>query len=59
MVQRICDIADEEGMEIFVLANGMATPFYQRFGFVVKEKVVLTGVEEYVEEGLVRPPRGS
>lgn len=41
LMGRACEIADAEGLDVFVQANEFAESFYRNFGFETEEKVVI------------------
>lgn len=43
LLGRACEIADQEGLDVFVEANEFAESFYQRFGFRTEGKLLMTG----------------
>ncbi|KAK2763688.1 hypothetical protein FQN54_009304 [Arachnomyces sp. PD_36] len=53
LLQTACDIADQNGYDIFVEANMRAAPFYMRFQFRLLEEIPLPG-ETYSEGLLLR-----
>jgi GNAT superfamily N-acetyltransferase len=59
LLLRACEIADEVGLPIFVMANASARGIYQHpeIGFEVKDVKVLPGEMRYEEYMLVRPGR--
>lgn len=59
LLLKACDIADEAGLAVFVMANGSAKGIYQHpeIGFELRDVQVLPG--EYEEYMLVRPARES
>lgn len=57
LVNRICEDADREGLEIFVETNRDIVPFYEKFGFVVKEQRDMPGYHEYSEFIMIRQPQ--
>jgi ribosomal protein S18 acetylase RimI-like enzyme len=59
LLQRACEISDEEDVDIFVEANAFAVAFYRKFGFEVKREIVLPGEEAYGEAMLVRSVGGG
>jgi ribosomal protein S18 acetylase RimI-like enzyme len=60
LLLQACSIADEAGMEIFVMANASAKGVYQHpeVGFEIRDVKVMPGEERYEEFMLVRPARG-
>lgn len=60
LLERCCEIADREGLEVSVEANGSAKGFYERFGFGLRAEVVLVpGEFDYRECMMVREKAGS
>lgn len=59
LLLKACEIADEAGLPIFVMANASARGIYQHpeIGFEVKDVKVLPGEMQYEEYMLVRPGR--
>lgn len=59
LLLKACEIADEVGLPIFVMANASARGIYQHpeIGFEVKDVKVLPGEMRYEEYMLVRPGR--
>ncbi|KAH7417785.1 acyl-CoA N-acyltransferase [Cadophora sp. MPI-SDFR-AT-0126] len=57
LLGRACEIADAEGLDIFVQANEFAESFYQRFGFKTEGTLVMPG--GLTECFLVRRSGGS
>lgn len=55
LLARACEMADERGVEVYVLANSTATSFYERHRFEERERVVIPGDVAYSECKLVRP----
>lgn len=53
LLLRACEIADEAGLPIFVMANASAKGLYVKCGFEVRDVKVLPG--DYEENMLVRP----
>ncbi|MAD85851.1 MAG: hypothetical protein CL912_23045 [Deltaproteobacteria bacterium] len=43
LLGRACEIADEEGLDVFVQANEFAESFYQKFGFKTEGTLVMPG----------------
>ncbi len=43
LLSRACEIADREGLDMFVEANANAESFYQRFGFETEHKQEMPG----------------
>ena len=56
LLLRACEIADEAGLPVFVMANASAKGIYLKFGFEVRDVKVLAG--GYEESMLVRPAAG-
>ena len=54
LLQRACEIADNDGHDMFVEANMGAAAFYIKFGFQLLEQVTIPGETPYVEGLLVR-----
>ena len=54
LLRRACEIADGEGVDVFVQANGSAKGFYERLGFECEGSVVMPGDEGYAEFMMVR-----
>jgi ribosomal protein S18 acetylase RimI-like enzyme len=59
LLQRACEISDQQGTDIFVEGNMFAVEFYRKFGFEVEREIVLLGEERYGEAMLVRSSRGK
>lgn len=57
LVGRICEDADRETVECFVETNRDIVPFYEKFGFVVKERRDMPGGYGYSEFIMVRQPQ--
>lgn len=57
LVERICEDADLEGLECFVETNSDIVPFYEKFGFMVKEEKEMPGRFGYREFIMVKSPR--
>jgi ribosomal protein S18 acetylase RimI-like enzyme len=59
LLLKACEIADEAGLAVFVMANASAKGIYQHpdIGFELRDVKVLPG--EYEEYMLVRPGRKS
>ncbi|KAJ8073460.1 hypothetical protein PM082_011736 [Marasmius tenuissimus] len=57
LVEQCVREADERGLEIFVETNGPIVKFYEKFGFEVKERLVMPGGYGYEEIILVRPAK--
>lgn len=56
MMRYGCDMADDEGLEIYVDAGMDRYPVYLKYGFVLKsEDLMLMGWLGYVERHMVRP----
>lgn len=55
LIQYGCDLADRDGLEIYVDASMDGFPLYQRFGFVLKEEAAMPGGFGYIDRHLVRP----
>lgn len=60
LLLRACEIADEAGLPIFVMANASARGIYQHasIGFELRDVKVLPGELQYEEYMLVRPVGG-
>jgi GNAT superfamily N-acetyltransferase len=60
LLLRACEIADEAGLAIFVMANASAKGIYQHpeIGFELRDVKVLPGELQYEEYMLVRPAGG-
>jgi GNAT superfamily N-acetyltransferase len=43
LMGRVCEMADEEGLDVFVQANEFAESFYHRFGFGTEGSEVMPG----------------
>lgn len=43
LMGRVCELADAEGLDVFVQANEFAESFYHRFGFVTEGKLGMPG----------------
>ena len=56
LLLRACEIADEAGLPMFVMANASAKGLYVKCGFEVRDVKVLPG--DYEESMLVRPVGG-
>jgi len=54
LLEAACQIADAEGLDIFVQSNAVTEPLYCKFGFVRDCKVCVKGETEYIEYMLVR-----
>jgi ribosomal protein S18 acetylase RimI-like enzyme len=54
MLKRACEIADDEGVDMFVQANAQGVSFYEKFGFQNKGELVMPGEDKYVETFMVR-----
>jgi N-acetylglutamate synthase-like GNAT family acetyltransferase len=61
LLLRACEIADEAGLPVFVMANASAKGIYQHpeAGFELRDVKVLPGEMRYEEYMLVRPARKS
>ncbi|KAK3052008.1 hypothetical protein LTR09_006962 [Extremus antarcticus] len=60
LLRRACEVADAEGLEVFVQANGSARAFYEKVGgFGVVAREVMPGGNGYEEFMLVRPAMRS
>ncbi|KAK3681171.1 3'-5'-exoribonuclease [Vermiconidia calcicola] len=57
LLERACEIADDEGIDIFVEANKSATSFYMKVGFDSERELTMPGPEQYVECLMVRKRR--
>jgi GNAT superfamily N-acetyltransferase len=57
LLLKACEIADEAGLPVFVMANASAKGIYLKFGFEVRGVEVLAG--DYEENMLVRPAVGG
>ena len=57
MVEKVCEEADREGLDVFVVTNGRIVPFYQKFGFVLKNTIAMPGGLGYEENVLIRKAR--
>lgn len=58
LLRRACEVADAEGLEVFVQANGSARAFYEKVGgFGVVAREVMPGGNGYEEFMLVRPAK--
>ena len=56
LVQTLCEEADREGLEIFVETNGPIVAFYEKFGFAVRDRLMMPGGLGYEEAILIRKP---
>lgn len=61
LLLKACEIADQAGLPIFVMANASARGIYQHpsIGFELKEVKILPGEMQYEEYMLVRPVGGA
>lgn len=57
MMRYGCDMADKDGLEIYVDSSMEGYPMYLKYGFVVKAEEPLPGGFDYIQRHLVRPPR--
>jgi ribosomal protein S18 acetylase RimI-like enzyme len=57
LIDWVCEQADNEQVEVFVDTNKDIVKFYERFGFIVQEKMVMPGDIAYEQYLLVRPAR--
>ncbi|KAG7100116.1 hypothetical protein E1B28_001896 [Marasmius oreades] len=58
LVEQCIREADQRGMEVFVETNGPIGKFYEKFGFMERERVGMPGGMGYEEIILVRPVWG-
>ena len=54
MLKRACEIADGEGLDVFVQANAGAVSFYEKFRFRNEGELVMPGEDNYLETFMVR-----
>lgn len=59
LLERACEIADGEGLPIFVMANASAQGIYPKVGFELRNVKVMPGELKYEEYMLVRSARGQ
>jgi len=61
LLLKACEIADEAGLAVFVMANASAKGIYQHpeIGFELRDVKVLPGEMQYEEYMLVRPAKKS
>lgn len=59
LLTKACEIADEAGLPIFVMANASAQGIYPKVGFELRDVKVLPGELKYEEFMLVRPAGGA
>lgn len=59
LLTKACEIADEAGLPIFVMANASAQGIYPKVGFELRDIKVLPGELKYEEFMLVRPAGGA
>lgn len=57
LINWVCEQADKENVSVFVDTNKDVVKFYEKFGFVVYEKMVMPGEIAYQQYLLIRPPR--
>ena len=59
LLLRACEVADEAGLPVFVMANASAKGIYQHpeIGFELRDVKVLPGEMQYEEYILMRPAR--
>ena len=57
LLQKACDLAEDEGIDVFVQANTNASPFYEKRGFECVKTVILPGPEKYGEAFLLYKAR--
>lgn len=53
LLQKACEIADHNQLDVFVQANVYAKAFYEKRGFHCVDKVILRGPEKYGEAFLI------
>lgn len=57
MMRYGCDMADNDGLEIYVAASMEGHPVYLKYGFVLKGEETMPGGYGYIQRHLVRPAR--
>lgn len=57
MMKYGCDMADKDGLEIYVDASMEGYPVYLKYGFVLKREGILPGGFGYIQRHLVRPAK--
>ena len=57
MMRYGCDMADKDGLEVYVDASPEGYPMYLKYGFVLKSEKQTTGGLDYVERHLARPAK--
>jgi len=58
LLQRVCEIADAKGVEVFVQAGPSAVGFYKKMAFSIKATKTMPG-GEYTETMMVRTPNAG
>lgn len=54
-----CDLADRDGLEVYLDSTAWAKGFYEKHGFEAKNSVEIPGGGGYVETFMVRPVKSK
>lgn len=58
LLETLAREADERGVETFVQTNNIVVKFYEKMGYMIRERKMMPGNLKYEEFALVRTPRG-